>query len=261
MNRRRFFSGVGALGLLGAFPRNVTAQRLSIAVFSGPGVGSEALALALAAIEASGMSAVPVTPDEVRAGVLERHHAALFTGGRGSFQGRALAETGRERVREAVRAGLGYVGICGGSFLALQGAPEFHKLGMVAARHATGDAWMRGIGPAVLTPTDGSAPVTLHYANGPLFSIETVPDLRPPTVLARFCTEYALPEHETHLGEMLDAPGLLSARYGEGRIVLFSPNPNLEPARPELLIRALEACSRGSANALASYREIFIPGS
>lgn len=242
ISRRAAIAGSASLVF---FTSRARAQALSFAVFDGPGVGSDALTAALAAIEAAGHRAVRVSPDAVRAGALDAHASVLFTGGRGSFQGRALGDAGRARVRDAVRAGLGYVGICGGSFLALQGEAEFFKLNLVAARHATGDAWMRGIGPAVLTPEDGSAPVTLHYANGPLFSVESVEGLSPPVVLARFQTEYALPAHDTHPGEMLGAPALLSATFGAGRIVLFSPNPTLEPARDELLIRALERTARG----------------
>jgi hypothetical protein len=97
--------------------------------------------------------------------------------------------------------------------------------------------------------------VTLHYANGPLAAVEEVPGLAPPTVLAHFGTEYARPEHGTSAGEMLGRPAILSAGFGRGRIVLFSPNPTLEPARPELLVRALARCARGSGAALATFRE------
>ena len=37
---------------------------------------------------------------------------------------------------------------------------------------------------------------------------------------------------------MPGTPAVAAARYGEGRIVLFSPNPTLEPAHPDLLVRA-----------------------
>jgi hypothetical protein len=250
--RRRALLWLAAL----AFPGGASGQAPArVALFDGPGVGADALAAARAAIEAERLALAIVNADAIRRGALAEADVVLFTGGRGSHQGRALGDDGRAAVRSAVEAGLGYVGICGGAFLALQGEPAFFKLAIVAARHATGDAWMRGIGPADVVPEDGSPPVSLHYANGPLPAPEEVPGLTPPVVLAHFGTEYALPEHGTAPGEMLGRPAILSARFGRGRIVLFSPNPTLEPARPELLLRALERSARGSARSLDTFRD------
>lgn len=228
-----------------------------VAIFDGPGVGADALAAAEACIGAAGLPLARATPDAIRAGALSEADVVLFTGGRGSHQGRALGEAGRDVVRRAVEEGLGYVGICGGTFLALQGAAEFHKLAIVAARHATGDAWMRGIGPADVVPEDGSGAVSLHYANGPLAEPEPVPGLAPPTVLARFATDYALPEHGTLPGEMRGRAAILSATYGRGRLVLFSPNPTLPPSVPALLVSALQRTARGATTPLTRYRDVF----
>lgn len=246
-----------ALGACAIASRTLAQASARVAVFDGPGVGDDALAAAREALEAAALPLVSVDPDAVRAGALAEADVVLFTGGRGSHQGRALGEEGRAAVRRAVEAGLGYVGICGGAFLALQGEPAFHKLAIVAARHATGDAWMRGIGPADVVPEDAAPTVALHYANGPLFAVEETPSIAAPTVLGHFGTEYALPEHGTQPGEMLGRPAVLSARYGRGRIVLFSPNPTLDPARPELLVRALLRSARGSARALATWADTF----
>jgi len=244
MKRRAFTAGL----VSAALARPARAQTVRVALFDGPGIGAEALAAAQRSITSAGMEAYLLAPDAFIAGAASAFDAVLFTGGRGSLQGRALGEVGREAVRTAVRAGVGYVGICGGAFLAMQGDEAFHKLAIVAARHATGDAWMRGIGPASVVPEDGSAPVTLHYANGPLMAPEPVPSLGPPTVLARYGTEYARPEYDTHPGEMMGAPAVLAARYGEGRILLFSPNPNLTPAHDELLVSALRHGARSTAS-------------
>jgi len=80
-------------------------------------------------------------PSEVRAGRRTGQDVVVFTGGRGSFQGRFLGEDGRARVRDFGREGGGYVGICAGAYMALQGDAEFNKVAFVAGRHATGDAW------------------------------------------------------------------------------------------------------------------------
>jgi hypothetical protein len=253
MKRRAFVAAALASGW---WPACAPAQASAVGVLDGPGVGAEALEAAIAAIEGAGLRAERVTPERMRreAGTFA---ALLFTGGRGSIQGRALGEDGREAVRRAVGAGVGYVGICGGSYLAMQGEPEFFKLGLVAARHATGDAWMRGIAPIEVVPEDGSPAVTLHYANGPLFAIEAVEGLPAPTVLARFGGEVALPEHGTHVGEMRGAPAVISARFGEGRLVLFSPNPNLVPAHDALLVAAIRRVMRGSSGPIDRWSAVF----
>jgi hypothetical protein len=248
---RSFFLAMAVLLL--ALAAQAQPARPTIAVFDAPGVGAEALSTATAAIEAAGMDVLVVGPDEVRAGALDRADAVLFTGGRGSVQGRLLGEDGRERVRAFVRAGGGYVGICAGAYLALQGEPEFHKLAIVAGRHATGDAWIRGIGPADVRPTDGSASVVLHYANGPLVAPEVVDGIAPFVTLATFASDYHLESEGTHEGEMLGAPAALTSRYGEGRIVLFSPNPTLEPASPGVLTGALRRVASREGPPIAAW--------
>lgn len=241
---------------------SASAQRpalITVAVLEAPGVGADALATAIATIDATpGMRARRVTPDEVRGGALAGAQAALFTGGRGSVQGQMLGEDGRERVRAFVRGGGGYVGICAGAYMALQGEPEFHKIAIVAGRHATGDAWIRGIAPLRVTPGDGSPPLAMHYANGPLIGPEAVAGLSPFVVLATFDEEIQSEANGTHAGEMRGMPAALAAGYGEGRIVLFSPNPTLEPSHPELLVGALRfVAQRRAIGEGTRWRDVF----
>lgn len=254
VGRRAVLGGLGASTVLAwgilASARTLRAQaRHEVAVLDAPGVGADALASALAAIESAGaLRARVVSPIDVRHGRLEGAHALLVTGGRGSRQGRALGDDGREALRRFVHAGGGYVGICAGSYLAMQrpraSTEESFKAAFVAAEHATGDAWQRGIAPIPLVPEDGSPAATLHYANGPLFATVEVDGLPAPRVLARFGDEVSSTRGGTLPGQMRGAVALLATRYGDGEVVLFSPNPTLEPARPELLVGALTRVAR-----------------
>jgi hypothetical protein len=233
--------------------RSVEAQgRAEIAVLDAPGVGAEALAAAIAAIEGSEtLRARVLSPADVQRGRLEGARALLVTGGRGSRQGRALGDDGCEAVRRFVREGGGYVGICAGSYLAMQrprsSTEESYKAAFVAAEHATGDAWQRGIAPIPLVPEDGSPAVTLHYANGPLLAPVAVEGLPTPRALARFGGEVSSARGGTLPGQMRGAIALLATSYGRGEVVLFSPNPTLAPAEPGLLVRALERVARQRA--------------
>lgn len=234
--------------------------RLRVAVFDAPGVADTALESALAAFAAEGIDARRVTPEDVRTGALERAEVVLFTGGRGSVQGRLLGEDGRARVRRFVERGGGYVGICAGAYLALQGGPEDHKLAIVAGRNLTGDRWRRGIAPARVIPSDGAEPRFLHYANGPLLAHEAVEGLAPFVTLATFDADIYWERWDTHAGEMPGTPAVVAAGYGRGRIVLFSPNPTLDPAHPELLVRAARwTAAHGSVPSNLRWRDVLGP--
>lgn len=255
---------LGGVGVIVAAPQLASARvapsRMPIALLEAPGVGADALSTAIAAIEATPtLRPVVVTPRSIRSGALGSMRALLVTGGRGSRQGRALGEEGREAIRRFVREGGGYVGICAGSYLAMQvpagSMEESYKAAFVAAAHATGDAWQRGIAPIELVSPEGQR-VTLHYANGPLFSVVDVEGLPTPRVLARFVGEVSSERGGTRPGQMRDAPALIATSYGRGQVVLFSPNPTLEPAVPGLLTNALRRVA--NAEPVTSLRDLGI---
>jgi hypothetical protein len=136
---------------------------------------------------------------------------------------------------------MGYVGVCAGFYLALQGEPEFHKLAMVSGRHI-GEAWIRG----VTTIEAREAAGTLHrlfYANGPVIERVTVDGLDPYLELATFVSDVSSPRHGTEPGVMPGSPAVIAATYGRGRLLLFSPNPVLagsgEAPRTDLFVRAV----------------------
>lgn len=255
-SRRRLLGAIAGLAALQATGRAspVQARRATppptIAVLDAPGVGADALRTAVAAINAAALRAEVVSPAQVRGGALTNARALLVTGGRGSRQGRALGDEGREALRRFVHAGGGYVGICAGSYLALQvpedSVEESYKAAFVAAAHAHGDAWQRGIAPIAVASPEG-ARATLHYANGPIFAPVTVAGLPAVRVLARFEAEVHSERGGTRPGQMRGAPALLATHYGRGQIVLFSPNPTLEPAVPSMLTAALASVANERA--------------
>ncbi len=68
-----------------------------------------------------------VTAEQIRQGVLSNFDVIAQGGGRASLQAQALGDDGKEKIREFLRKGGGYVGICAG-------------------------ALSRGIGPPLLSP-------------------------------------------------------------------------------------------------------------
>ena len=243
--------------LAGALPGLEAQAPLRVALYRSGGVARDALDAAEALLEdAPGGELSVVRPRDVRRGALDGQDAVLFTGGRGSVQGRLLGEAGRERVRRFVRGGGGYVGICAGAYLALQGEPEFHKIAFVAGRHATGDRWRRGVA-TVDVEDDAGGRHRLHYANGPIFGAERVEGLAPYVPLAWFRSEIWRERHDTRPGEMVDTPAIVAARYGEGSAVLFSPNPTLEPTEDALLLRALRFVARAEVGPDTTFADVF----
>ena len=228
-----------ALSLVVAAAALAQPPPVKVALFRAGGVARDALDAAEALIGSSpGFELKVVRPWEVRAGALDGQDAVLFTGGRGSVQGRLLQESGRQRVRDFVAAGGGYVGICAGAYMAMQGEEEFHKIAFVAGRHATGDNWRRGVATLDVEDDAGNHHA-LHYANGPIIGAEPVQGLPPFVVLAHFREEIWRERHGTNEGEMVNKPAIVASQYRRGSIVLFSPNPSLDPAEPELLLNAL----------------------
>src|SRR3954467_10807244 len=59
-----------------------------------------------------------VTGEDIRNGVLKDFDVIVQGGGSGSGQAKALEEKGRENIKQFVKDGGGYIGICAGSYLA-----------------------------------------------------------------------------------------------------------------------------------------------
>ena len=106
---------------------------MRVGVYQARGVHPVAFAAEKALLEQSaGFRCTVLKPADIQAGALAEQDVAVFMGGSGSTQGKALGDAGKAAVKEFVRGGGGYVGVCAGAYLALQGEDEFHKLRLVA---------------------------------------------------------------------------------------------------------------------------------
>ncbi len=116
---------------------------------------------------------------------LARFDVLIFPGGRAHKQADALGGNARRAVRDFIRSGGGYVGICAGGFLA--SAQYDWSLGLVNARILTGDQEMPGLGIRSMADRgpgmvqieltaegqsifgDRSAPIVVSFSGGPIF--------------------------------------------------------------------------------------------
>jgi hypothetical protein len=172
-----------------------------------------------------------VTAKQIREGVLNRKDFdVIVQGGGGAHeQSSMLEDKGRDAIREFVRGGGGYLGICAGAYLASSGSKAY--LGMLNARVVDSEHWARGRGDVELgfTPAgqkeigEPKAKEVVMYHQGPLLAPAGRSDLPPYTLVATFDTEVA--KNGAPHGVMQGTTALASGVYGKGRVFVISPHP------------------------------------
>jgi glutamine amidotransferase-like uncharacterized protein len=168
---------------------------------------------------------------DIAAGALKDYDLVMFTGGSGSAEAGGLGEKGREEVREFVRNGGGYVGICAGAYLACSGFEW--GVGVLNAKTVS-SKWRRGQGEVKVEGEAFGEKLSdrgIRYSNGPIIKADVRKDLPEFEVLLAFRTELA--ENDTPVGVMVNAPAMVRSTYGLGRVFTSSPHPEqtagLEP--------------------------------
>ena len=167
---------------------------------------------------------------DVRDGALDRFDVAVFPGGSGSGQAKSLQPEGRVKVREFVRRGGGYLGICGGAYLGTSMYPW--SLNIVNAKVIDREHWARGDpAPVKLELTaqgqdrlqkPGMAEVSCIYHQGPLLGPDTRTDLPAYRPLATFGTEIT---QRAPKGIMIGTTAVTESVFGRGHVILISPHP------------------------------------
>lgn len=183
------------------------------------------------------------TAEDVRTKLLlESFDVAVFPGGSGNGMAKALGEDGLASVRSFVSAGGGYMGTCGGAFL---GISHLYFYGEGAGSGPpTQEPWDRGHGPVqveftekglkdiALDPVQFGGNVTVMYWQGPIVKPRDFPSNV--SVLSWFRTEIHSQHTSETTGEMVNTPAMTSIGYGQGRVALNSPHPELTPNLPEI---------------------------
>lgn len=166
---------------------------------------------------------------DIRDGVLKDIDVLVQPGGSGSKQAEALQPEGREAIRDFVKAGGGYVGICAGSYLAT--TDYTWSLGILNAKVIDRKHWARGTGDVKIKLTDegkellGSKDdlVEVYYGQGPLLSPDTKEGLPAYKPLALYETEIA--KKGAPSGIMKGTTAIAASTFGKGRVICISPHP------------------------------------
>jgi hypothetical protein len=245
---------INGLKTIVAAPESV--RPLRIALYDGPGAGDAGVDNVEArARELAGTVITRLTPAEIGTAALSaRFDVIVFSGGSGSAQSKAIGEAGRENVREFVKNGGGYVGVCAGAYLACAGFEW--GLGILDARTVS-SKWRRGrtfldieLSPAgreLFGPVDGTFKV--RYANGPVIKPLKRDDIPDYTPISTFRTEIA--ENDTPAGVQIGSPAQAIGTFGMGRVFVSSPHPENTPGLENMIPRAL-LWSAGAAKNPAS---------
>ena len=230
-------------GLRKVVPAPESPRPIRVAIYEGPGVFGSGVADVKKAVRALPGSTIKVLgPEEVGTTDLSAFDVIAFTGGSGSKQAAAIGDAGKANVLKFVRGGGGYLGICGGSFLACSGFSW--GLGVINAKTVS-SKWHRGIGTVDIEMTELARPVfgsvqgpfKVRYASGPILQPDPKSDLPPYQPLAFFRSEIA--ENDTPAGVMVNSPGAVVSQYSKGRVFLSSPHPEVTPGLEHLIPRAL----------------------
>jgi glutamine amidotransferase-like uncharacterized protein len=222
----------------------VTSQRsLNVAVFSGSGSPQSSVDVLVKAVgHIEGAKATVLKGTEIGTTDLKAFDVIAFPGGSGSGQSKTLGEAGLKNVREFVREGGGYVGICAGAYLACSN----FKWGLGILNASTvSSKWQRGkafldsevteVGRQLLGDVRGTFKV--RYGNGPVIKPAERTDIPAYTTISVFKSEIA--ENGTPVGVMVDSPAQAQATFGKGRVFISSPHPENTPGLEHLIPRGV----------------------
>ena len=185
-----------------------------------------------------------ITAEDIRAGKLKGVQVLVVPGGTGGGQGKALEEKGRQEIRNYVKQGGKYLGICAGAYLATNDYEW--SLNILNAKVADRKHWARGHGPVQIAFTDKGTELLkpkqkqseIIYWQGPLLAPGDSKELPAFESLAKYETEIA--ENGAPVGVMKGTTAIATATFGQGHVLCFSPHPEKAEATYGLLTVAVK---------------------
>jgi len=168
---------------------------------------------------------------------LSRFDVAVFPGGYEHVFTAFFSRRFREGIREFVEFGGGYVGICGGAFLACYlglGNCVAGYRGLVAcSAYYSLVGWEKA-----------RRPVRLKWAEGNIFGRSGEQEMV--WACSPYITDPGKLSVDAYYGENLllsplkDKGAVVSGRCGDGKVVLFGPHPELSHSTVRLLLEAVK---------------------
>jgi len=203
-------------------------------------------------VEDAGFKCIKLTPSDIQNGKLSDIDVLIMPGGSGSAQAKNLGEQGCKNVRDFVQAGGGYVGICAGAYLA--SAHYTWSLNLMNAQVVDREHWARGTGTCRLKLTsigksslaESEEEIEVYYGQGPLLAPYDNKDLPAYETLAEYATEIAKKGAPT--GVMIGTTAIARACFGDGRVICFSPHPEVSDGPNHLIIEGVKWVAKTHAD-------------
>ena len=218
--------------------------RPTIAIYDGGGAGGASQGRRFEA-QLPGCRVDRIGPADIQAGGLDQFDAVIFPGGSGSGQAKAIQQSGRDSVRSFVKDGGAYIGVCAGAYLALDNYSW--SLQLLALDSIDREHWRRGRAMLRIDLTEpgrevfdtGDSTLDISFRQGPLMRPSAELDGRDEAeVLAWFRT--GVGENGADPQVMVDTPAIVRGRFGQGRVLLFSPHPEKTEGLESWLRSALD---------------------
>ena len=231
------FALVAILILWGAtsiVAQEVEQNELRVAIFRDSGVSDVCANATLEILNATpNFKAAYVSSKDIQNGVLNDFDVIFFPGGSASAQRKALGDEGWKNLWNFLENGGGYVGTCAGAYLALYS--ETRREGRLINAELQEGEWERGEAILEIELTeegreifgDFKGTLSIAYQNGPIFHPADYAKLPSYRVLAFFRSEIA--ENNAPKGVQVNSPAIAVGEYGDGRVVIISPHPELTP--------------------------------
>ena len=202
---------------------------IRVAVYNDSGGGERGTVnMELSLSDTLHFNVIRVEAEDIRKGTLNNVDVLIQPGGSGSKQGKQLEQSGRDSIREFIKRGGGYLGVCAGAYL----STSFYdwSLNILNAMVMDRDHWARGSGDVVLKfSMEGKKffnldvdTLIVQYNQGPLLApyfMEDIPDYKE---LAVFNSEIA--EKGAPSGVMIGTTAIAQSTYGNGKVISISPH-------------------------------------
>ena len=226
-------------------------NKIVVGVYHDKGAGPSVNDLTKALTTFENVTFQNLMADDIKSGKLKDIDVLIHPGGSGGTQGRQLGEDGREKIRSFVSNGGGYVGICAGSYLAT--ADYKWSLNILDAKVVDRNHWARGKGTVEIELTgegknllkNQNDRLQIHYAQGPLLAPANNPNIPDFQTLATFKTEIAL--NGAPQGIMLGTTAAAEGKFGQGRVICFSPHPEMTKGIENLIQNAINSVNQHSS--------------
>ncbi|MFB3896236.1 MAG: BPL-N domain-containing protein [bacterium] len=175
-------------------------------------------------------------------GKLALYDVLLLPGGSGSGEAESLKQAGRQAVIKFVANGKGVVATCAGAYLVAKGWNEGTRdIELINAELYDLDNWDRGVQTITCkTMSDNrKEPVEfqIHFENGPIYVPAHDPYLPEYVSLATFVTD--MHKSGAPANMMAGKDAIAAAYFGKGKVVSFSPHPELTPGLEQMLVQAI----------------------